>query len=312
MSTSEILQYNTYKLKDKVIAIFLYNPTRNEYNDTIHHSIRQTHQLLYSKATNSPARLTPPCPQITKFSTYDINIKNSPTAFISIISTTSLNRRHSSGPGTKINTKGIELLEIADRYKIKLATEEGIAAADIKLLTETLERELTVPNLKNASKSYIELVIITFTSTICYVIDKVMPWARPSEWSNLDFTLECKEAVHLACISTCVEQEEATREQVLETRPPSPSETVEAKTALLSELFFPAILEADLADIENISYPKQLPFPEIPRYEIESVVRSTPLDKAPGEDSIPNTFWYKIISIPVVVDTLYWIYNACI
>jgi hypothetical protein len=67
------------------------------------------------------------------------------------------------------------------------------------------------------------------------------------------------------------------------------AETAEAKTALLSESFFPAIPEADLADIDNMIYPEQLPFPEIPRHEIEQVIRSTPPDKAPGEDTIPNS-----------------------
>lgn len=76
--------------------------------------------------------------------------------------------------------------------------------------------------------------------------------------------------------------------------------------------FFPAIPEADLADIDNTVYPEQLPFPEIKRHEIERVIRSAPADKAPGDDNIPNSFWHKIVGIPVVLDTLYQIYNACI
>lgn len=65
---------------------------------------------------------------------------------------------------------------------------------------------------------------------------------------------------------------------------------MEAKTALLSDSFFPASPEADLADINDILYPEQLPFPEIPHHEIEGVIRSTPPDKAPGEDGILNSF----------------------
>ena len=90
------------------------------------------------------------------------------------------------------------------------------------------------------------------------------------------------------------------------------AESVEDKTALLSKAFFPQIPEADLSDINNAEYPEQLSFPEIPRHEIERVIRSMPPDKAPGEDSIPNSFWHQIISIPTVLDTLYQIYNACI
>jgi hypothetical protein len=90
------------------------------------------------------------------------------------------------------------------------------------------------------------------------------------------------------------------------------AETVEAKTKLLSEAFFPAIPEAELADIDDAVYPDQVEFLEITRHEIEQVIRSTPPDKAPGEDSIPNSFWHKIVCVPVVLDTLYEIYNACV
>jgi hypothetical protein len=81
------------------------------------------------------------------------------------------------------------------------------------------------------------------------------------------------------------------------------AETVEAKTALLSESFFPAIPEANLADIDNAIYPEQLLFPEIPRHEIERVIRSTPADKAPGEDGISNSFWHNVIGHRVDQDT---------
>jgi hypothetical protein len=69
-----------------------------------------------------------------------------------------------------------------------------------------------------------------------------------------------------------------------------PAETVEAKTKLLSEAFFPAIPEADLANIDNAIYTDQVKFPEITRHKIEQVIHSTPPDKAPSEDSIPNSF----------------------
>jgi ribonuclease HI len=244
------------------------------------------------------------------------------------------------------------------------------AATDIKLLTETLERDLTVPNLANASKSHIEITTVAFTSAIRHAVDITVPWARPSEWSNPDFTPECKEAVrtcrrlrrihsnthnpwvwraylrarnrkkrlvskslrlgHRRRVQQATEQGpqglwrlarwartrkgayESGITPTLQSTDGRTAETVEAKTALLSESFFPAIPEADLADIDDAIYPQQLPFPEIPRHEIQRVVRSTPPDKAPGEDGIPNSFWHKIVSIPVVLDTLYQVYNACI
>uniref|UniRef100_A0A093V209 RNA-directed DNA polymerase from mobile element jockey n=1 Tax=Talaromyces marneffei PM1 TaxID=1077442 RepID=A0A093V209_TALMA len=324
-----------------------------------------------------------------------------------------------SGPGTKIDTEGTELLEIADRHEIDLATEQGMvtwersqskstidltflsgslfnrlilieradsvqhdsdhwpiqtqldidtptkeppkrrnwAATDIKLLTETLERDISVPNLTpdNASKSHIELATVVFTSAIRHAIDKTVPWARPSEWSNPYFTLECKEAVRTCrrlrrihsdthnpwiwraylrarnkkkrLVSKSLRLGHRCRVQQATEKGPlglwrlakwartrkgayesgvtlilisidrRTAETVEAKTALLSESFFPAIPEADLADIDDAMYLEQLPFPEISRHEIESVVRSTAPDKAPGKDGIPNSFWHKIDTI---------------
>lgn len=59
-------------------------------------------------------------------------------------------------------------------------------------------------------------------------------------------------------------------------------------------------------------YPEQLIFPEIPRHEIETVICSTLLDKASGTDAIPNSFWHKIMSLLVVLDILYEIFNACV
>ncbi|EEA25056.1 reverse transcriptase, putative [Talaromyces marneffei ATCC 18224] len=244
------------------------------------------------------------------------------------------------------------------------------AATNVKLLIETLERDLIIPSLTNASKSHIEIATVAFTSAIRHAIDKSVPWARPSEWSNPDFTPECKEAVrtcrrlrrqhsethnpwiwraylrarnrkkrlvskslklgHRRRVQQATEQGpiglwrlakwarsrkgsyESGITPTLQSINGRTAETVEAKTALLSESFFPAIPEADLADIDNAVYPEQLPFPEITRHEIEQVVRSTPPDKAPGEDTIPNSFWHKIISVPVVLSTLYEIYNACV
>ncbi|EED13497.1 reverse transcriptase, putative [Talaromyces stipitatus ATCC 10500] len=304
------------------------------------------------------------------------------------------------GPGTAIDAEGTELLEIADRHELELATEEGIVtwergqsqstidltflsmslfnrliliecadtvqhdsdhwpirtqvdiqtpvnkppkrrdwkATDIKSLTEILERDLVVPDLTNASKSRIKLTTVAFSSTIRHAIDKTVPWAQPSEWSNSDLTPKCKEAVWRAylraqnrkkrLISKSLRLGHRRRVQQATEKGPQglwrlakwartrrglyksrvtptlistdgrTAESVEVKTALLSESFFPAIPEADLSDIDNAIYPEQLSFPEIPRHEIEHVIRSMPPNKAPG--------------VPIVLDTLYQIYNACI
>ena len=63
-----------------------------------------------------------------------------------------------------------------------------------------------------------------------------------------------------------------------------------AKRRFLVNPFFPKIPDADLSDIADAVYPEQLPFPKIPRHEIECVIRSTPPNKAPSEDIILNSF----------------------
>lgn len=487
----EILQYNTHKSKDEVMATFLRDPTvlrasviaiqepwKNEYDDTTHQPARLTHQLLHPKATDGerarvalyvnkmidPAKWThtaiSPDYQILhlrhlrgeqphdlyihniynelRSPTFDLldreltRLGHSPTIEHLVLGDMNVHHPAWGGPGTKIDNEGTELLEIADRHELELATEEGLVtwergqskstidltflsmslvnrlilieradtvqhdsdhwpirtqidiqapaneppkrrnwkAIDVKLLTEILERDLTVPDLANASQSRIELSTVTFTSAIRHAIEKAVPWAQPSTWSNPDFTPECKEAVKLCrrlrrlhsnthnpwvwraylrarnkkkrLVSKSLKLGHRRRVQQATEKGPQGlwrlarwartrkglyesgitptlkstdgdlAESVEAKTKLLSESFFPAIPEADLADIDNVTYPEQLPFPEIPRHEIESVIRSTPPDKAPGEDTIPNSFWHKTVSIPVVLDTLYQIYNACI
>ncbi|EED11574.1 conserved hypothetical protein [Talaromyces stipitatus ATCC 10500] len=62
----EVIQYNTHKSKDEVMATFLRDPRvlrasviaiqepwRNELNDTTHQPARLTHQLLYPKSKNN-------------------------------------------------------------------------------------------------------------------------------------------------------------------------------------------------------------------------------------------------------------------
>ncbi|EED20831.1 hypothetical protein TSTA_040250 [Talaromyces stipitatus ATCC 10500] len=68
------------------------------------------------------------------------------------------------------------------------------AAIDIKVLQELLS-QLIAPRLINTSKSHIKLATVAFTAAIRKAVDQSVPWARPSAWSNPDFTPECKEAV---------------------------------------------------------------------------------------------------------------------
>jgi hypothetical protein len=69
------------------------------------------------------------------------------------------------------------------------------AATDVKSLTEMLEQDLMIPSLTDPSHAHIELATVAFTSAIRHAIQETVPWARPSQWSNPDFTPECKEAV---------------------------------------------------------------------------------------------------------------------
>ncbi|RAO68551.1 uncharacterized protein BHQ10_004563 [Talaromyces amestolkiae] len=487
----EILQYNTHKSKDKVMATFLHDPEvlkasiiaiqepwRNEYDDTTHQPARMTHQLLHPKAMDGvrarmalyinkkidPAMWThttvSPDYQIlhlqhlhnetlhnlyihniynnTRLSTFDLlhqeltQIRHSLTTEHLVLGDMNIHHPAWGGPGTRTDSKGTELLKIADYHDLELATEEGTVtwergqskstinltflsmslfnrlilieradtiqhdsdhwpirtridiqtpikeppqrqnwkATDMEKLTKILECDIMVPDLGNTSKSHIELTTIAFTSTIRHAIDQSVPWAKPSEWSNPDFTPEYKEAVrtcrrlrhlhsnthnpwiwraylraqnhkkrlvskslrlgHRRRVQQATEQGplglwrlakwahsrkgayESGITPTLKAPNGDTAESVEDKTALLSEAFFPQIPEADLSDISNAEYPEQLSFPEIPRHEIERVIHSTPPDKAPGEDSIPNSFWHLIVGIPVVLDTLYQIYNTYI
>ncbi|KAJ5395305.1 uncharacterized protein N7487_009608 [Penicillium crustosum] len=89
------------------------------------------------------------------------------------------------------------------------------------------------------------------------------------------------------------------------------AETVKEKAAAFQQPFFPTPPPADLSDIDN-NYPEPIHFPEITYQEITQAVKSSPPNKAPGEDGIPNSLWHKLIEIPTVLDTISRIYNACV
>lgn len=71
------------------------------------------------------------------------------------------------------------------------------AATDIKLLHKSLEWDLTTPKHSKASKPCIELATATLIRTVQHAIKQSTPLARPSAWSNPNFTPECKEAVRM-------------------------------------------------------------------------------------------------------------------
>lgn len=91
------------------------------------------------------------------------------------------------------------------------------------------------------------------------------------------------------------------------------AETVEDKAELFQEAFFPEPPPADLSDItDQHQYPEPIPLPKIERHEIETAIRATPPDKAPGEDGIPNSLWHKLIAVTKVREMLYQLFNACV
>lgn len=78
------------------------------------------------------------------------------------------------------------------------------------------------------------------------------------------------------------------------------AETPDEKAELFRQVFFPEPPPADLSDIDTAEYPEPIGFPRIQPHEIETAVRATPPDKAPGEDGIPNSLWHKIIDLQEV------------
>jgi ribonuclease HI len=90
------------------------------------------------------------------------------------------------------------------------------------------------------------------------------------------------------------------------------AETIEQKADALRAAFFPLPPPADLSDTESFQYPQQIEFPSITAQEIQEAVRGAKAGKAPGEDGIPNSLWHKLIEIPVILETLLQLFNACI
>ncbi|KAL3711291.1 hypothetical protein TMatcc_005089 [Talaromyces marneffei ATCC 18224] len=96
------------------MAIFLYNPTVLkasilQFKNRGAISIIILYTILRDRRTNCST-----LKQLIPYNLYIYNIYNKPKLPMF------------SGLGTKIDTEDTKLLEIADRYKIELATEEGI------------------------------------------------------------------------------------------------------------------------------------------------------------------------------------------
>ncbi|KAJ5987694.1 hypothetical protein N7481_002904 [Penicillium waksmanii] len=87
------------------------------------------------------------------------------------------------------------------------------------------------------------------------------------------------------------------------------------KVELLRKTFFPLPPEADLSDLApgcHVHYKPTIEFPNITEQEVRDAIHRAPLDKAPGEDTIPNRVW-KILAancgnfVPIVTR----IFDAC-
>ncbi|KAJ6016472.1 zinc knuckle domain protein [Penicillium herquei] len=241
---------------------------------------------------------------------------------------------------------------------------------DTKALTSYIEHHMTVRDMPMATSEEIEVELTIFMAVIQSAIEQAVPWARPSAWSNPDFTPECAEAVATArrlrrkysATHDPVDWERYTQARNQKNRiiqramgkahrqrvqkaienglsglwklskwarnrtgayekgvtpaikhGEGLAETVETKATAFQQAFFPQPPLADLSDIQDFRYPSNpINFPPITRHEILNVISDVPGDKAPGEDSIPNSFWKIASQIPSVLDMLYQMFNACL
>jgi hypothetical protein len=60
------------------------------------------------------------------------------------------------------------------------------------------------------------------------------------------------------------------------------------KAEVFRRTFFPRPLAADLEDMQNAQYARQIGLPPITEKEILEAIESTSLPKAPGPDGLPN------------------------
>ena len=90
------------------------------------------------------------------------------------------------------------------------------------------------------------------------------------------------------------------------------AETVDQKAEAFRMAFFPQPPPADLSDTDLFQYPQPIKFPPITTLEIQEAVRTAKAGKAPGEDGIPNSLWHKLIEVPVILQVLGQLFNACV
>ena len=76
--------------------------------------------------------------------------------------------------------------------------------------------------------------------------------------------------------------------------------------------FFQQPPPADLSDTDSFQYPQPIEFPLIMTLEIQEAVRTAKAGKAPREDGIPNSLWHKLIEVPVILQVLGQLFNACV
>ncbi|RYP40777.1 hypothetical protein DL767_001423 [Monosporascus sp. MG133] len=81
----------------------------------------------------------------------------------------------------------------------------------------------------------------------------------------------------------------------------------EEKAQLLREAFFPTPPDANLEDINNVTYTDQIPIPPITTQKVENAILATPSLKAPGQDGIPNLILQ--IALPYIKMHLTRIFN---
>ena len=82
------------------------------------------------------------------------------------------------------------------------------------------------------------------------------------------------------------------------------------KAQILLNQFFPPPSDADLSDTYNFEYEQSFDTGDITAHEIRQSILTAILEKAPGEDRIPNRILKSIIDLILLY--LFIIFNACL
>lgn len=90
------------------------------------------------------------------------------------------------------------------------------------------------------------------------------------------------------------------------------AETFEQKAEAFRTAFFPQPPPACLSDTVSFQYRQPIDFPPVTAQEIKEAARGAKAGKAPGENGIPNSLWHKLIEIPVILESLVQLFNACL